>query len=277
MTRLVNIVRLINILSIDVVLGSIAMAYLWTFHFGHALNLVELFSLSLIVWLIYTTDHLLDSIKGKKVVGKRYEFHQRNKKILIPIVILASIVLLFLLFKMNFILLIIGAFVFCGVVFHFLYVHLKSNQQKKVYPKEWIVALIYTLGVSLPSLRMLVRQFSKYEIIIFLLIFLSALINLLLLSYLEAEEDKVQSTNSIVMRLGLKKVKTLILAVFSLFLLILLVAFTQGIEVNILLVFLMIGLSYFFIFKKRKYVKKEERHRLLIDAILMLPFILFFN
>ena len=52
--------RFINILSIDVAIGAVVNARFFAHLFGVPILHQGLISLGLAIWIIYTTDHLLD-------------------------------------------------------------------------------------------------------------------------------------------------------------------------------------------------------------------------
>ena len=124
-------IRLINILSIDVAFGAIAMMYLWSYYFNQTISTMTYLALFLVVWLIYTTDHLLDVKKRKNLIGSRYSFHQLHFKLLSWLCLLGVVLLLYVSLHLNYYLLYHGAIVFGGVVFHFFLSHLKKNKEEK--------------------------------------------------------------------------------------------------------------------------------------------------
>lgn len=274
MTNFLKIIRLINVLSIDVVMGAMAMAYLWSHFFQIEFNKESVLSLGLTVWLIYTADHLLDVRKGKKRIGLRYEFHQNNFKVLIIASSIVLFILLVSLFLINIYLLYAGFVLLSSVVFHFVFVHRKQKKKSNLYPKEWVIALVYTLGISVPYFIQMYSSFNTEVFVIFLMVFLAATQNLFLLSFFESNEDRSHDVNAIAIRLGVNKLKYYIIGLSALSVSIVLLFLVFGYHFGIGCTFLFIAFSYLFIYLFREKLKEKEKYRLLIDSVLLAPLLL---
>ncbi|MFK7899315.1 MAG: hypothetical protein AB8B61_01020 [Cyclobacteriaceae bacterium] len=267
-------IRLLNILSIDVAISSCAMAYLWSYYFQRPVDTITYVALALVVWLIYTADHLLDVRQGKKYAGQRYEFHSRYQLLLLIVCGLVIVTLSVLLFYLNTNLLLTGTGLFLIVGIHFLYAHLITKKEVS-YPKEGVVALVYVIGVSLPSISSMIDQFSWVVVFYQLSVLLLALINLFLLSYFEIKEDQKQELTSIAIHYGKEKTSRIIKGCFMVNSIVLVSSYLLPHTDNLIsTLFLCMTGVYFLIFTKHSFFTVNERYRLLIDVVLMFPLVL---
>src|SRR6478609_2759298 len=102
MKHLIKFYRLINILSIDVALGSVCCAAWFAEIFEAALKPYAWMSLGLTVWIIYTADHLLDARKiNEPASTKRHRYHQKNFTLLLCILLFAVLVDLIFVFLLR--------------------------------------------------------------------------------------------------------------------------------------------------------------------------------
>src|SRR6218665_3126042 len=145
-----KIYRLVNILSLDVAGGAVVCALFFARLFGVTILPQGLLSLGLAVWIIYTTDHLLDAWRLKKEASTmRHRFHQRHFRVLFILLCVASSVELVLILFLRKSVFYGGLYLSGGVIFYIL-----INRWLK-YFKEVTAALLYSAGVLLPvfSLR----------------------------------------------------------------------------------------------------------------------------
>ncbi len=267
-------IKLINILSIDVALGALAMTLVWSYHFAVPFDWLHGTGLFLVVWLIYTIDHLMDVRSAITIVGQRYWFHQRYRKTLIVCSSIVCITLLSFLFWVDLTILFVAAITFIAAALH-LWCNSLANKKQFFYPKEWVIGLVYTLGVSVSSVVYMIDHFGIEELSVLCLILTTAFLNIFLLSFFDVAADIAQGTNSIAIRLGTKKLEK---RIFFLFILGLSLCFITlfYLAPTIVFAFLLIQISYLFIYYKRSFFARHERYRLFIDLAYSFPFLLLF-
>lgn len=263
-----------NLLSLDVVFGAMAGMLFFTDVLDVVLPFETYLILGMAVWSVYTLDHLWDA---KRIVGKasseRHRFHQQNFWILswalvINIVLGLSTALispnlgfilipgLFLGFMM---LLWMGILHFFGPKFSWL--------------KEASTSVFYVLGISLaPFFKVFPSEFP-FPFYVFLVgYFMLALVNLLILSFLDEKEDKSDGFNSILAYISkdqLEKiimVLALLMAIVMALLLILLPSYFK-IHATILLLL--------FLYHMLEFQKKDQTQtRQKLEASFLLPLLL---
>jgi 4-hydroxybenzoate polyprenyltransferase len=208
MNRLLELYRYANVLSLDVVAGAVSCALFLCKVLECRPDGVSIVVLGLSVWIIYTVDHLVDARSiGKKASSVRHRFHQDHSSILIFLVaaaLLTNVTLLFFvpdhIVKNGFV---VSVFVAVYLVFH----------QRLAYAKEFVVALFYTIGVSLPALGE--HNFNEKNILLLMILFASAFLNLVLFSWFDYEEDLADGRSSLVTRLGKPFSERMIVFVFA--------------------------------------------------------------
>lgn len=174
-----------------------------------AIYVQGLLSLGLTVWVVYTTDHLLDA---RKVTGnastKRHQFHQRHHSILVPCVIAAVVTDALIVFFIRRPVLEGGVVLIAGVA-----IYLLVQQYTKVL-KEIFIAMMYTMGVLLPSVMVTPVLFRTWPWVLLIQFFLLALTNLLLFSWFDHEFDARDKRSSFATIVGPEQTRIIIGVLF---------------------------------------------------------------
>src|SRR5688572_22755744 len=211
MKNLIKLYKQLNILSIDVALGSICCAAWFAEIFNANLKLYAFMSLGLTVWIIYTADHLLDARKIHVPAStERHRYHQKNFTFLLYILLFAVLVDLIFVFLLRRIVFQWGLVLSGCVVAYFL------MQQYLKYLKELTVALLFSFGVLLPAWSLAQRQPDVSDLLLVSQFALTALLNLLLFSWYDRDNDRQDKHESVVTLLGDKKIKIIVWFTFTL-------------------------------------------------------------
>lgn len=256
-----NFYRILNILSIDVALGAMCGALFFAKILQVKVLAYGIGSLGLTVWIIYTIDHLLDARRiNTQASTERHRFHQQHFETLWRIVAFAVLMDVVLTFFMRERVLIGGVFLSGGVM-----VYLLINRYLKML-KEVLISVLYTCGILMPSI--MVTSFSV-EDIPWVLVFqfvLTALLNLLVFSWFDYENDLRDRTISFVTTVGKRRAVFFIAFLFLLMSVAFLFSPSRG-----AFVILCIGLGHALLLSRQEYFRKNERFRSLGDALFMLP------
>jgi hypothetical protein len=207
MNKLLQRYRILNTLSIDVVVASICCALFFAKFFQTNIDLLKLIVLGLTVWVIYTVDHLGDALKVKghtKTI--RHEFHWVYfKPILIFVVVVSFLNLFFLIFLPLELIkrgCILGAIAFFYLIF----------SSRLLFLKEFAAALLYVSGILLPVFDNVSP--GKTDVLIILQFYSLVLMNLILFSWFDHDHDKGQKTRSFATFYGRKKASAVIIFLF---------------------------------------------------------------
>ncbi len=257
----------INLLSIDVALGAVVSAAF----FGRILNVSILpqgfILLGIIVWLIYTADHLLDAWSMREAaISERHRFHQKHFLTILLIFLVTGIVAVGLIFLIR-IQLITAGVVFGGFVIIYLIV---SRWLK--YFKELAGSILYTGGVLLPAWSLHTHQLDPGQLSLIIIFALIAFTNMLIFARFSIEEDILNRQKSLATTLGVKSMNTLIRTVCAICFVAIVYAAMLSFSAELLILFLMefVLLVIFLI----KYFRYDDRYRVYGDAIFLFPIVL---
>lgn len=188
-----------NVLSLDIVSGSVASAWFASSILHTKMRTAFWFLLPASVWVIYSADHLVDGWKlREKSENERHEFHYKNR-IFLSIITLSTAALclacgiLFLREWVSTVALIIGSFVFLHVVLSYF--------QLSFFWKECSVAVLYTAGVWFGPILLTKNDFGETWIPC-CLFFIAALCNSFVNSYMEREIDRKENAESILKQIS---------------------------------------------------------------------------
>jgi 4-hydroxybenzoate polyprenyltransferase len=263
MPSFANVYRVLNLLSIDVALGSVCSALFFSKVFRVSLLPYALTVLAITVWVIYTVDHLLDARKVSAPAStERHQFHQRNFAVLARVVLIAIVVNGVLIFFIRKPVLVGGIYLISAVgVYLLVQPYLKVS-------KEIVIALLYTLGVTLPSLAVTDIARQEWPWTLLVQFFLTALTNLILFAWFDRENDRKDKRGSFVVSLGEKNTVSII---WILLILSVTLTFTSGTGASY---FILAGdLILLIIFAGRSFFERHDRFRLLGDAIFFIPLV----
>jgi hypothetical protein len=263
----VHYYRTFNLLSLDVALGAmISAAFLGRILQVHILPQGYIL-LGIIVWLIYTADHLLDAWSMREAAtSERHRFHQKNFITLLLVFLAAGIVALGLIFLIRI------QLVTAGIVFGtFVITYLLVNRWLK-YFKELTGSLLYTGGVLLPAWSILSQPVSADQLTLILIFTLIVFSNMLIFARFSIGEDILNRQKSLATIMGVRPMNTLISIVFAISFCVMIYQATRNFSGDLMMMFAM-ELILLVIFAV-KYFRYDDRYRLYGDAIFLLPIVL---
>lgn len=261
-----RIYRIINLLSLDVVVGAVISALFFARVFEVGVRPFGLIALGLTVWIIYTTDHLGDA---KKIQGRasteRHRFHQIHYHTLIILtaaaLFLDVVAILFIkqqVFQWGVALsLIVVAYLFVHSTLKFL--------------KEIFIALLYTCGVLLLSIPVTSMKLGTPHYLLVIQFFVAALTNLVMFSWFDRELDERDKRYSFVTKAGELNTRRVVwLLLFVLLAITLMQCFIGELLVPALIPGCM-GLLLSVIFFYKEAFANQDYYRLFGDAVFFMP------
>ncbi len=222
-----NIIQFANVLSLDVVLGSMAGMVLFSEILNVSVPVSAYLLLGMAVWSIYTLDHLWDAKCTKGIAhSKRHLFHQvKFKEIAVVwiIVFLLGIGMAAGLDELQFSL---APGLIIGLLMAFWMTFIRWGGEKLAWLKEFSTAAFYVIGIVL--VPFLLRN-TDLDLSVFFVFateyFFLAWLNLLILSYWDKESDQKDGFVSITNLISPSKLNRMIIALSTLGVLILIVQF----------------------------------------------------
>jgi 4-hydroxybenzoate polyprenyltransferase len=266
MEEVIKLYRLFNILSLDVAVGAVTGSLFFAKFFEVVPVVPSLISLGLTVWIIYTSDRLLDirNVRGQ-AASERHRFHQRNQKKLILWLFMIMIIDFGLIFFMPATIVENGIMLSIVVAIYLLFrKHLHIS-------KELLVATLYTAGVLLPVWPS--NEIVLNDLLFILLFFLMALLNLIIFSSLEKKDDLKDKQTSVATIIEEKSVRIILIGLFIIAFSICLYLILLPVYYSAALMFFVMTAILLIIFVFKDFFVRNEYYRMAGDAVFFLPLI----
>jgi 4-hydroxybenzoate polyprenyltransferase len=258
--------RVISLTSIDVAVGAVVSASVAMHLRGVVIDAVILTVMGLTVWIIYAIDHLMDIWKlVKPASSERHVFFQQYATVLTRLMAFLLFVDGLLVLWLPVRVVVVGALV--GVV-SLLYLLM---QHRLHWVKEIFGAFLFTAGTWLPSMALGstgIRVVDYFAIVIFLLI---ALLNLLVFSRHDEQEDRSDQRTSAATQLGRGQLDQWIRLVWILQILICLIAWYNFKYVEELWVLYVMNMLLLIVDIFEPVLKRWQLYRIAADAVFWLP------
>jgi len=256
-----------NLLSLDVALGAVVSSAFFGKILGVGVLPQGFLLLGVIVWLIYTADHLLDAWSMKETAtSERHSFHQKHFITILVIFFATSVLAVGLIFLIR--IQLITAGVFFG---SFVIIYLLISRWLK-YFKELTGSLLYTGGVLLPAWSLHTQPLNQSQITLIIIFGLIAFTNMLIFARFSIEEDILNRQKSLATILGIRSMNTLISVVIAICFAVIIFEAIRLFNPELLILFVMefVLLVLFVV----KYFRYNDRYRVYGDAIFLLPAII---
>lgn len=248
----------------DVTAGTIVLMIFFCQELNVHFYWQEYTILGIVVWLIYTIDHLKDVNKLDAPTSNRRRFHSKHFKPLLIVSAFVAVIASVLVFFLPEKVVLFGALV-GSISGFYLFVSKRID-----WFKEFWVAITYSFGVLLvPIVRV---GFDESTILLLGSMILLALINLLLFSHFEQKEDEEEGFRSFANVMGNKLVETTLALSFLLLGFVLYGIWLAMESTNIAVFITLTSLLYLCIWQVR-WFRTNERYRIFGDAIFIAPII----
>ncbi len=279
MNRLRNSLRLLQYLSLDVVLGAVACGWMASLWLQVQMPPAWWLALPLAVWVMYTTDHLLDARRlGNQAQSGRHRFHvqyftQISRAWAVGMVLGTLVLPWFLPLGMLVVALSVGVL----AAGHFWLIRRVQGRVKPWLAKEAGVAMVYTSGVWGGPWALSPERFYLETWLVICQFFCLALFNLLLLARYEIPEDAATNSSSWARGLGRAASKW---AILSLALIVtglaifFLVQAESHIQLQTQAVFLAMLVVLCWVSVEEGHFRENERYRWVADGVFLFPLLL---
>ncbi|MEM9894867.1 MAG: hypothetical protein AAF789_00740 [Bacteroidota bacterium] len=250
--------RLLQILSLDVAFGAIALLRFYSHRFDFEISWQLCFAQGAAIWIVYTLDHLKDANADLASRRVRFVFHQLYKKSIriTLLVVLAGLLVVILRLDTR---LVVGGVVIAVVSLLFL---LFQKQLAKYGIKELVVALTYSTGMLLIPFV----QGNESAVLDFIFLFLISYCNLLLFSFFEHKEDLMDGFMSFSTQFGKRRTTNFIMILLS-------VAFSLYFALLVHPYYIICILIYCTFLVFTHFYKVQRCYRWVGDGVFLLPFL----
>jgi len=264
---MLKIIHFVQNLSLDITAGAVIM----TLFIGRLLQVEVTGSmiagLAIAIWLIYTTDHLLDAYRLKsKAFNPRHAFHQKYFKLMLS---LAMVVFALGLWNLKFLpeRTLIYGFVLTGLSILYL---LYSYFSKYPFRKEVFAAFVYTAGIATAPFSLL-DSIQWFEGLMMIQVFILAYANLLVIPLYEHDIDLEDHHDSLATLRGAAMVKQRVLLMCSLSFMLCIIQVIIGTPVALMAIFFIMTFVLFTLINRLDLFRSYQLFRILADGIFFLP------
>ncbi len=212
-----QIIQLLNIFSVDVVVGSIMMGLYATRILRVQDPLWWYLVLALSVWVMYTADHLLDAVQGKEdTTIERHAIHYKYRKRIIPVWIGAALAAgAIAIYKLDDEIIYAGLILGLLVCIYFILLYYNRKRRPWLLQKELFIALVYVGGIWLAPLVWHATRPSSVVLLIIINMVLLAWAEGIVVSWYERQEDLLNSHTSFTTLFGRKAAKIFVLIILA--------------------------------------------------------------
>jgi len=253
-------------LSLDIVLGGAIFFVFVSKQFLHRLDIGSILSFTSAMWCVYTLDHLIDVRSINQTENERRLFFIKNERLLRLVLYVVLIIGLIAVFSISLQELFFGLMLGIGIMGYLFFQRLIG----RVGLKEVVIAGVYSIAIF--SQVLLFSTLETHTILIFFQLWMIALLNLMIISIFELEDDTIEGFNSVATQLGKNGTRRLVsmlifislsFAVFRLF------SFQDQTALQIFFILSSIILSI--ILMLPDYFRQNHYYRILADGIFFLP------
>jgi 4-hydroxybenzoate polyprenyltransferase len=264
--------RYVNILSLDIAVGAVVGCAFFSRLFGVTLRVHAFLSLGLIVWIVYTVDHLLDAGRiNKEPSTDRHRFHSEHRTSLWIGVLLAMGIVGVEAFLVR------SAVLYAGIAVASLVIIYLLIQPSLGFMKEVAIAVLYSAGVVSAPVALLDRPLLHVELLQVFVFFLTAYLNLVIFSWYDRFHDEADGHHSVVTRFGERVAKAIIGGTLIVILVMLGLLAAKGTSPYFILTLSAMNSVHFAIFHFPRYFGLRDRHRHFGDAVFLLPALTLLN
>ena len=273
--------KTIQILSIDIVFGAMAVGYFAIHLLGVEANPVWWFILPMAVWSFYTSDHLIDGFKSKEEATiNRHSFHYKYRKalgILAALFGLTAFVLSLLFLNRQIIH--YGLLIGVAVLAYFVLLFLYAKKKPFLLQKELIIAFVYVFGIWLAPLVWHAAIPQNFILLILAVLLLLAWAEGIMASSFDYENDVKDGHSSFTVLFGKRNTRSFLIVIHILVFLMIKVSIffiSTNLQFAALMILALMNLSLLLITLYPKWFQKNERYRIVGESVFLLPALIAF-
>ena len=273
-------IKYFGFLSFDVVLGALASGVMAVRLLNVQMPGYWWLILGTAVWLVYTSDHLLDAVKMKnRPDAERRQFINRNFwGLSITVLIVGLLNLILSIYYLDKSVLYSGFLIGLIIIGYFLLINFLKIKRRIFLQKELIVALIYTAGIYIAPLLRINFLINAVQIILIVCFFLLVWSDILLIALFEYEKDLHDQFKSFPVLYG-KQISQTVIKLILFAVLLALIAINLFFKYNRLvfvssIILACIAALQFFLLKKRSLFSKNDTYRIFTEGMFYLPAVL---
>lgn len=249
--------RFIRLLSLDIVFGVLCGAVYFSALVNQEMPWQWWIVLPIVVWIIYTFDHILDQLRlNKESAPNKEQFHFKHRHLLTGLILLLGLVGVVLAITLPLELLLSGILLFLLVIFYFIHVHLSL---KHGFSKDIIIAFVYVAAIKTGPI--ILSNKMNVEVFMFgFFYFLLVLLNVLVLKLKNLTLSRSKKNGMV------KKIN-----IYTAIIIILMIVSMVFISVNYTVTLLIVVIIYFYLINTHEKDLLKPHTGALLDAVLFIP------
>jgi len=269
--------KVFQTLSLDVIIGVLAIALFSIQLLNIDLQAIWLLILVLATWSFYTIDHLIDGIKsqGKSTIY-RHLFHFNYKLTLSILSVFSGIAALTLsLILLDQKIIIFGIAMACIVLVYFSVLTLSGHKRSFLLQKELIIALVYIIGIWMAPLIWAEKKPETFTIIIIIVLILLAWAEGIMASWFDYENDFKEGHSSFTVLFGKQNTRRFLIILHILLFIIIKISVlfvTTELQFAAIIILALMNISLLLILLYPKTFSKNNNYRIFGEMVFWLPF-----
>lgn len=276
-----NILKNLQILSIDVVLGTMAIGYLAIRILNVEANPIWWIILPLSVWIIYSLDHIIDGSKNKQEATiYRHWFHYLHQNLILTFIVLASVINLVLcLLYLDIHIIIMGLLLSIFIAIYFALIFFLKSTRVVLLQKELIIAFVYTFGIFMAPLYWYGSLPSIHVMIVIFIIFILAWFEGIMISFFEYFDDIKDGHTSFTVIAGKRNTRLFLIIghmIIEIIAIILLIIIPVDIVFYALLIALIMNLILGIVTIYPENLENNNTYKFIGEFVFLLPVLLVF-
>lgn len=277
--RLSAFYKLFQSLSLDVVIGVLAVSLFASKLLNVEANPIWLLIISMATWSFYTIDHLIDGfkVKGNSTIF-RHSFHYKYRIALLIISFIAgSIAVILGIIYLDYEIIKLGLGFGFIVLIYFTAIYFITNKKTFLLQKELIIACIYIAGIWLAPLVWHQKMPEIFIIIVISVLFLLAWAEGIMASWFDYENDLKENHSSFTILFGKSNTRRFLIVFHILiFILIKLSVFFVSSNINFaaMIILALMNLSLLLIILYPSTFSKNDKYRIFGEMVFWLPFLI---
>jgi len=278
--KIVALLNTLQILSIDVVIGTVAVGFMATKLLNISPNPYWWLILPLSVWVVYSLDHIIDSYKNNNnAVIIRHRFHYTYRKtIIISIGILSVLSITLSIAFLDHQIIYYGLLLSIFIAIYLILVFLLKKKKIILLQKELIIAFVYTAGIFLAPLVWF-GEIPPYPILLVIFnIFILAWLEGIIISWFEYDDDIKDGHTSFTVVVGKKNTRRFIIIMQVLLAIVTKISMltvTSKIEFVSLIITIIMDIVLLIIVLNPDRLYKNNYYRFIGESVFLIPILIF--
>lgn len=269
---MIRLMRFLHWVNLDTAIGAVVTSLFIAKYLGSDIPHVASITLLLAVLAIYNFDHLMDARRVSSIArSARHRFYQQNQRFLSIYQLILMLALITIIWYLPAEILRAGLVLalLTGIYFILLFFVFPN----KFMLKEIIIASVYAMALFLAPIYSASGITADNWLVFWLQILLMAVANTLIFAWYDHEIDIAEGHTSLARNLGKSIVYRVVVAILIIILSISVFQVWSGAEILQQGIIMLMALVLYFSLLASRPLAKNDRYRIIGDAVFIIPVI----